>query len=173
METIASVKFIGQNITRSGLQSVETKPEVPKPSKPQTAHRSVTYVQSPSSSGVSDSGGSQQLNSATTTPKASSTSGQAKGGRTSPATSPEDRVVGLLKASETQILMHRDEAGMDDDQAAKSSSTTTTTTMPPPVAPFTTEATATLDENEMNDTLEERITTKGVMGAQTAVDNEE
>ena len=126
METIASVKFIGQNITRSGLQSVETKPEVPKPSKPQTAHRSVTYVQSPSSSGVSDSGGSQQLNSATTTPKASSTSDQAKGGRTSPATSPEDRVVGLLKASETQILMHRDEAGMNDDQAAKSSSTTTT-----------------------------------------------
>ena len=69
--------------------------------------------------------------------------------------------------------MHRDEAGMDDDQAAKSSNTATTTTMPPPVAPFTTEATATLDENEMNDTLGESITTKEVMGAQTAVDNEE
>ena len=173
METIASVKFIGQNITRSGLQSVETKPEVPKPSKPQTAHRSVTYVQSPSSSGVSDSGGSQQLNSATTTPKASS-AGQAKGNRTSPATSPEDRVVGLLKASETQILMHRDEAVMDVDEAANGSNTATTTatTMPPHVAPFTTEATATLDENE-NDAREEKISTIDVKGARAKVDNEE
>ena len=50
METIGAVKFIGQNITRSGLVSVETKPEVAKPMKPvetKTAHRSVTYVQSP------------------------------------------------------------------------------------------------------------------------------
>ena len=80
----------------------------------------------------------------------------------------------MLKASETQILMHRDEAVMDVDEAANGSNTatTTTTTMPPPVAPFTTEATVTLDENE-NDAREEKISTIDVKGARAKVDNEE
>ena len=34
METIAHVKFIGQNITRSGIQPVDTTPEVITPKKP-------------------------------------------------------------------------------------------------------------------------------------------
>ena len=43
METVAHIKFIGKNITRSGNRVVESLPDVrPKPA----LHRSVTYNES-------------------------------------------------------------------------------------------------------------------------------
>ena len=52
MDTVAHVKFIGKNITRNGLVTVETKEDVPM----RAPHRSVTFVQSnaPDTSNMSE-----------------------------------------------------------------------------------------------------------------------
>ena len=42
METIASVKFVGKNITRNGVVAVEPKEDI----EVRPAHRSVTFVPS-------------------------------------------------------------------------------------------------------------------------------
>ena len=95
MDTIATAKFIGQNITRSGLVPVESKPDVPKPKM----HRSVTYIQSPPSSSV------------VSEKKPRRDSG-----------TPDGPVVGL-QASENQVLMDRESTAVlpsiDDILASK------------------------------------------------------
>ena len=108
METVATVKFIGQNITRSGLQQVETKPDVAKPQM----HRSVTYVQSPTTTTKTDS--DQERTEAhhrgttlSNTDNASSDDAQSEQSHQSCGMETRSVTVGL-KASETQVLMHRD-----------------------------------------------------------------